>query len=318
MSLGDWVSTLGCSPVAKRAIEAQFENTNGAPVHKQSFLANLAAIRGGALHGKPDDYFTQSETVKCEQGNQMLATRLAEEIVHAGGVVATSTPISSIKLDRDKVTVTSASGVVTEADYVVLAIPPSLWPSGGPSDIRIDPPIPPEFHMSMGLAVKYLSAVKTRFWFGAGLSPNAVSDTIGVTWDGTDNQLQLNGEPVELSLFAGGPAAASAIDLLKRAGPEGLDAFYAREIGKLYGGYAGNRASAQFVCWPQERWTRAGYSCPAPGEATRIGPFLNQPFHDRLFFAGEHCCLPFFGYMEGALQSGEATAFAIARSERLA
>ncbi|WP_370129666.1 FAD-dependent oxidoreductase [Bradyrhizobium ottawaense] len=54
------------------------------------------------------------------------------------------------------------------------------------------------------------------------------------------------------------------------------------------------------ICWPTERWTRAGYSCPAPGEVTRIGPFLNRPFHGRLVFAGEHCCLPFFGYMEGA------------------
>jgi monoamine oxidase len=48
-----------------------------------------------------------------------------------------------------------------------------------------------------------------------------------------------------------------------------------------------------------------------------VGPFLNRPFHERLVFAGEHCCLPFFGYMEGALQSGLAAASAIVRNEGL-
>ena len=172
--------------------------------------------------------------------------------------------------------------------------------------------------MSMGTAVKYLSEMKARFWFASGLSPNAMSDSIGITWDGTDNQLQLDDQSVELSLFAGGHAANSAIDLLDRSGLKELNAFYAREIGKMYLGYSSNRASTpQFVCWPHERWTRAGYSCPAPGEVTRIGPFLNRPFHNLLFFAGEHCCLPFFGYMEGALQSGAATASAIVRNQGL-
>jgi monoamine oxidase len=66
-----------------------------------------------------------------------------------------------------------------------------------------------------------------------------------------------------------------------------------------------------------ERWTKAGHSCPAPGEVTRIAPFLNQPFHERLVCAGGHCYLAFFGYMEGALQSGSAVASAIVRNEGL-
>jgi monoamine oxidase len=44
-----------------------------------------------------------------------------------------------------------------------------------------------------------------------------------------------------------------------------------------------------------------------------VGPILNRAFHPRLFFAGEHVCLPFFGYMEGALQSGTQAAQAISR-----
>jgi monoamine oxidase len=319
MSLADWIGKQDCGDLAKRALEAQFANTNGVPANQQSLLANLAAIRGGGLHGKPDDYFTQSETVKCEQGNQTLAQRLAESVVGASGEVATDTPISSIKICTDKVVLASAAGKELEFDYVVLAIPPSLWPTASsPGEIKITPAIPPEFRMSMGVAIKYLSELKGRFWFGAGLSPNGMSDAIGMTWDGTDNQIQLPDQTVELSLFAGGRAARTAIELLEQSNERELDAHYAKELERLFAGYSANLVGEpQFICWPGERWTKAGYSCPAPGEVTRIGPFLNRPFHERLFFAGEHCCLPFFGYMEGALQSGLAAASAIVRNEGL-
>lgn len=318
-SLAGWIEKQDCSVLAKRALEAQFANTNGVPTHRQSFLANLAAIRGGGLHGKPDDYFTQSETVKCEQGNQTLALRLAESIVAAGGEVATSAPISIIDIRADKVVLKSQAGQELEFDYVVLAIPPSLWPTtSSPGEITITPPIPPEFRVSMGFAVKYLSELKGRFWFGAGLSPNGMSESIGMTWDGTDNQIQMPDQTVELSLFAGGHAAKTAIDVLDRSDERELNAYYARELEKLFAGYSSNLAGEpKFICWPADRWTKAGYSCPAPGEVTRIGPFLNRPFHDRLVFAGEHCCLPFFGYMEGALQSGLAAASTIVRNEGL-
>jgi monoamine oxidase len=147
--------------------------------------------------------------------------------------------------------------------------------------------------------------------------PNASSEAIGVTWDGTDNQLQLDDQTVALGLFAGGRAAESAIALFERS-PSELDRFYAGELGKIYRGYDRHLSSLpQFVCWPRDIWTKAGYSCPAPGEVTRIGPFLSRPYHDRLFFAGEHCCPPFFGYMEGALQSGMAAASAIMKNHGL-
>ncbi len=318
-SLATWIKLQDCSDLARRALETQFVNTNGAPTERQSLLANLAAVRGGGIHGKPDDYFTQSETVKCEQGNQTLATKLAESIIAAGGEISTGTPITSVDIRADKVVLTNAAGKETDFDYVVFAVPPSLWATtSSPGEIRINPPIAPEYRVSMGVAVKYLSELKGRFWFGAGQSPNGTSETIGLTWDGTDNQIQMPDQTVELSLFAGGHAAEAAIELLAKSDERQLNAYYARELDKLFSGYSDNLAAEpKFVSWPGERWTKAGYSCPAPGEVKRIGPFLNRPFHDRLVFAGEHCCLPFFGYMEGALQSGLTAASAIIRNEGL-
>ena len=63
--------------------------------------------------------------------------------------------------------------------------------------------------------------------------------------------------------------------------------------------------------WPNEIWTAAGYSFPAPGQVTTVGPILRAGL-GRLHFAGEHTCYKFVGYMEGALNSGVSLAKRIA------
>jgi monoamine oxidase len=60
--------------------------------------------------------------------------------------------------------------------------------------------------------------------------------------------------------------------------------------------------------WPSAEWTLAGYSFPAPGQVTTVGPLLHDGIEGRLHFAGEHACYKFVGYMEGALNSGVAIA----------
>ena len=52
---------------------------------------------------------------------------------------------------------------------------------------------------------------------------------------------------------------------------------------------------------------------PKINQLIDIGEKLSKPFHDRLFFAGEHTQMDFFGYMEGALRSGERAADTLMR-----
>jgi monoamine oxidase len=53
---------------------------------------------------------------------------------------------------------------------------------------------------------------------------------------------------------------------------------------------------------------------PDPGSGQNSSKKLYEA-DGRLVWAGEHCCMAFFGYMESALQSGLHAAQNIARSE---
>src|SRR5262249_29751394 len=135
------------------------------------------------------------------------------------------------------------------------------------------------------------------------------SDRIGVTWEATDNQMRGRKQNIRMNLFAGGDPARRALRVFENGDLAAVHAFYDRGLGRIYKTYAeSSNPNRRFIPWPLEPWTWGGYSCPAPGEVCHVGPFLNRPYCSRLFFAGEHVCLPFFGYMEGALQSGAMVA----------
>lgn len=300
--LSSWIAGQPVGQLTKAALEAQFANNNGAPSAQQSYLANLALVAGGAMNGEPDAFFTETETVRCEAGNQSLAYALQGRILSYGGQVLQNTPVERIASGPGGVTVTLQPGGELQADVLVLATPPTVWPEVGPS------PIPSSFRMSMGLVCKYLSDVDARFWLPSRQSPSSVSEAYGMTWEGTDNQI---GRQPEFSLFAGGPAAEHALDLW-RSDPDQLHAFYDQSIGQIYPGYVGARRQwPQFMAWPYEPWTQTGYSCPTPGQVCAVAPNLAGTWEENIYFAGEHACPAFFGYMEGALMSGWTAGLAI-------
>jgi hypothetical protein len=66
--------------------------------------------------------------------------------------------------------------------------------------------------------------------------------------------------------------------------------------------------------WPNDPWTQSGYSFPAPGQVTTVGPIMYKGL-GHLHFAGEHTSYKFVGYMEGALNSGAALAQRLAKRD---
>jgi len=298
LSLKGWVDTLDVSDLCKAAVCAQLAHDNAVPADRQSFLGNLAMVAGGGY----ELFWTDSEVYRCKGGNQQLAFKLAEGIGRSR--VVTDLSVRAVEVKADKVVVTCSDGRTLECDDVVVAVPPSVWERLG-----LSPAAPASLRPQMGTAVKYLSPVKSRFWEPAGISQYSLGDgEIGWTWDGTDNQ---RGEPIEedpacLTAFSGGAGAAVLSSMEDAAARHAL---YKEKLGAIFPGYADHLAGEpRFMNWPKDRWTGCGYSFPAPGEVTTLGPLWQRPHANRVHFAGEHCCYKFVGYMEGALSSGVALA----------
>jgi monoamine oxidase len=272
-------------------LDFELENHMTVPTRRQSLLAHYAAIAGGGY----ERYWTETEVYRCESGNDALAKRLAAQ-VRAGrnGSVRLQEKVTHLTVGADHVEVLSESTVASlrippsTYDYVVLTAPPTTW-----GDITIDGSRSwyGRLLVQCGPAVKYLAHVPSRYWLARDRAPAAFHDRLGQVWESTDNQT--GDHAIGLTVFAGGPVAAR---------PEGD---YPAGIAEVLPGFhaAGRHL---FANWPAEEFVKTGYACPAPGQVTTVVRALQEPFRGRIYFAGEHCSPDFFGYMEGALQSGLA------------
>ena len=52
-------------------------------------------------------------------------------------------------------------------------------------------------------------------------------------------------------------------------------------------GFTDSFVKSRFMSWPDDPWTMGGYSFPAPGQVTTVGPMIAKGL-GRLHFAGEH------------------------------
>ena len=288
MTIPDKVMSVDAPEIAKKAIIADFVSETGVPSDRQSYLALLAAVKGGSM----EKYWTETEVFHCKGGNQQLAQKLAAEI--GGERIFLNLPVNRIEIEQDRVVVTCGDGRTLTADDAILTVPPSVW-----DNITFDPPLPPVLRPQMGHNVKYLISLKNRFWLNDNLSPESLSNgNIQATWELTAGQ---EGDgPAGMLAYSGGPSA----DAMRAIPAAERDAAYAEELQKRYPHYAEAFVASRFMDWPAVPWTRASYSFAAPGEVTTMGPILQEGIGGRLHFAGEHSCYKFAGYMEGALTSG--------------
>jgi monoamine oxidase len=296
-TLASWVAGLQASPLCRAGIDAMMSADNGVRSEWQSYLGNLAMVKGGGL----EKFWTDSEVYRCAGGNQSLATHLMQAI--GPDRIKLRTTVRRIDNGASGVRVTLASGEMLGADDVVLAVPPSVW-----SKIGVEPALPGQLSPQMGANTKFLMALKTPFWRRAELAPDLLSDgPVNWTWHQTDGQ---KGPGASMCAFSG----ATSADAVREWPAAERTAGYLRELGKVYTGLRANFIKSRFMDWPGDTWTKASYSFPAPGQVTTMGPLLRKGV-GRLHFAGEHTCYAFVGYMEGALNSGVSLARRLAERD---
>lgn len=290
-NMAEWLAEQKLDATTASAVRAELAADNAVALEMQSYLGNLTVVKGGG----GETYWTESEVYRCKGGNQQLAFKLARAF--GTDRIALNKPVSVIDVSGDKVKVGTADGAFHEADELVLAVPPSVW-----QKIQIKPALPQTLAPQMGTAVKYLAELKKQFWKDKKLSPDMMTDgDLSLSWHATDNQGDT--PPAGMVIFSGGPSA----EAVRRYATERRDEIYRQTMERLYPGYSDNFVQARFMNWPSDPWAMAGYSFPAPGQVTTVGPALHKGV-GKIHFCGEHCSYKFVGYMEGALNSGVALA----------
>ena len=133
-------TSVDASPLCKTGLDAMMTADNGVITAWQSYLGNLAMVKGGGL----EKYWTESEVYRCKGGNQQLARRLAAAI--GSERVLTSAPVTQVQVNDRLARVTLASGRVLEAEHVLLTAPPSVW-----NRIAFDPLLPGDADAADGI-----------------------------------------------------------------------------------------------------------------------------------------------------------------------
>ncbi len=306
-----------------QAMELLLVNNNVSPLERMSFLALLCLVRGGQTVA-PDPlmgYWDKLEIYRCGDGCQRLALAIAAEVQASkgcrvfrhlgvrridlrppgGGVTVTARSTKDTLFDKWLREKDRGNPLIETQhyDHVVFAVPPTVW-----GYVEITPHHPKDVIglMGSGTAVKFFSNVKERFWIKDDFAPAGGSPEIGQVWEGTDNQTRVKGQDIVLSVFTGSRAPDENVYR------QGLDHLYPRGPHRTGSGYLANLRNSKLVDWSRQPFIQTGYSSPRVGQIFTIGKELNEPFEGRLFFAGEHTQMDHFGYMEGAIRSGERAA----------
>lgn len=232
-------------------------------------------------------------------GAHALAVRLADRL---GGRVRLAMPIRRVAQNDDGVLVTAESGESVRAARAVVAIPPTLA-----GRIAYHPALPVERdgltqRLAMGRTIKCMIVYPEPFWRAAGLSGQAFSlrGPVAAVADSSPPSCRRG-------VLVGVLEGAAARHLGSRPVDERRSVVL-DEVARLFGPRAAHPVAYVERDWGAEPFTRGAYAALfPPGAWTQYGSALRTPV-GRIHWAGSETATRWYGYIDGAIRSGEAAA----------
>jgi monoamine oxidase len=325
-----------------KMLEWLLVNDEVAQLDRMNLLGLLCKVRAGQGdtlgapvpgHSTLMGYWEELEIFRCAEGCQELAERMTSTLRQYGVRVEVGTAVTNIdlldagvRIGTKKVAPASPGPVFELYDYVVLTSPPTVWSkiaftAGGRFINReaiggqkaVDPGKDLGGLMEDGPAIKFFTAAPDRFWLKdkPPAAPDGGTPRLGQIWEGTDNQTELDGMRSRVLSVFSGPLIADRSHAKGFRAPSASEC--EAELRRLYGVSYPARlpGNMKYIDWPAEPFIKTGYASPSKGQVLTVGRMLSKPYKGRLVFAGEHTHMAFFGYMEGALRSGERAAATI-------
>jgi monoamine oxidase len=236
--------------------------------------------------------------LKIKGGNGMLAKKLAEKIGRENILLQHS--VTQIE-QKDKVKVHCANGKVFEADHIICTIP-----TFSVNRINWQPALPPEQVEALN-ALQYARINKhamvfdSRFWKDE--SFDMITDELPhYFYHATKNQASRQGVLISYSI---GDKAAVIADLSKERSAQIVMDTLEPHFGKNQ--HLLNKQVNYY--WGIDEFSKGAYAMYGKGQWFGLRPILQKSFL-RTHFAGEHVA-DWQGFMEGAINTGEAAADAV-------
>lgn len=270
-----------------------------------SLLHALFCIRSAGGLSALTDFEGGAQQDRLAGGAYGLATKLAAEL---GAALRLAAPVQRIEHDDAGVTVAVEDGTTWRARYVVVAAAPPLA-----SRITYVPPLSSTRdnllqRLPMGSVIKCIATYPEPFWRPAGFSGAAMSlrGPIALTVDSSPR----SGERGVLIGFVNGVAAR---DLAVHS-PTDRRKILLDALTRLFGPQASAPVTFVERNWNEQPFTRGAYSAVfPPGAWTQLGSALRRPV-GRIHWAGTETSPRWYGYIDGAVRSGESAAAEVARS----
>jgi monoamine oxidase len=288
VSMNQMLQRSGASPEAIALLQLGFSDSWDNGTEPDSALCLL---RDEAIGQSPGN------SQRIVGGNDQLPVELARAL---GDRIHYRAALVRIEQDRKQVTVTVAEGGghrhKLSGDYLVCAIPFPVLRA-----IQVVP----AFSAGKQRAIRelrYLSVArvflqtKSRFWTASGLSGYAATDLpIGTAWDCSD------GEPGSRGIMECYTSGAVARRMAALAEPQRVRTAV-ENLESVFPGMRDSYEKAVCVSWDADPLTRGAFAWFKAGQMSDLLPHTASR-EGRVFFAGEHTS-PWFGWMQGALQSG--------------
>ncbi|MGH8551535.1 MAG: flavin monoamine oxidase family protein, partial [Methylococcales bacterium] len=276
-------------------------------------ICNLPTVDGQAVEvlGNSDEVFV------VKGGTGEIIESLAQQL---DGRIRTHSQLSRIDAREDGFRLLFASGETVAADFVILTIPfPVL------RDVVLDVPLPKRLRrfigeFELGRNEKLIAGFDERAWWQPeGFVAEAWTDLgYAEVWDETQRQPER--ADGALTFFLGGREVA----VLAEGSARSIGRTFVQRLDGITPGVeAASTDKFLRTRWSQSRFTRGAYANFKPGQLTRFGGLLwiesedteeRQEVHaGNLVFAGEHLSDAFYGFMNGAAETGRLAADFVVR-----
>ncbi len=307
-------------PYIRKLIENSIRTEYGVEPQESSslqLLAMLPTVKGEKVEviGGSDEAFFVRE------GSGKIIENLEASL---SGQIRNQMRLTKIEAQRSEFRLTFNGNYEVNADYAIVAIPFTILRQ---VDLQVN--LKPKLRQfineaDLGLNEKLFAGFTKKIWQQeAGFVGEVWSSDLGFAeaWDET--QRQGDRSDGVLTFFLGG----KQVKALQSSSPESVGKDLVNQFDTIIPG-AKNAATNKFLLtqWRKDSLVRGGYTNFRPGQLTEFGEFLyvdsDKPEERQdvregnLVFAGEHLSDEFYGYMNGAAQTGRLAAEVVVKGIR--